>query len=126
MLRLRLIATLVIIVRLLPGQTTTPVDSIDQVYAFDYPITVTATSARQETPVTYVDLTKKDIAVRNLGQDAPLPPQVDALRGRQLRCRYRRRLHRHLDPRQRTPPAPNVHHQLASPTMTARARGCSG
>lgn len=49
----------------------TVVDTIDQVYDFDYPITVTATAARQETPVTYVDLTKKDIAVRNLGQDAP-------------------------------------------------------
>ena len=47
------------------------VDSIDQVYDFDYPVTVTATAARQETPVTYVDLTRKDIAVRNLGQDAP-------------------------------------------------------
>ena len=53
------------------GQTTAPVDSIDQVYEFDYPITVTATTARQETPVTYVDLTQKDIAVRNVGQDAP-------------------------------------------------------
>ncbi len=71
MLRLRLIATLVILVRLLPGQTTTAVDTIDRVYEFDYPITVTATSARQETPVTYVDFTKKDIAVRNVGQDAP-------------------------------------------------------
>ncbi|CAH0999324.1 Vitamin B12 transporter BtuB [Neolewinella maritima] len=73
MLRLSLITILVIFVRLVLGQTTTTtaVDTIDQVYDFDYPITVTATAARQETPVTYVDLTRKDIALRNVGQDAP-------------------------------------------------------
>ncbi|WP_168797496.1 TonB-dependent receptor [Neolewinella litorea] len=47
------------------------VDTIASVYEFDYPITVTATAARAETPVTFVNLTRKDIAVRNLGQDAP-------------------------------------------------------
>ncbi len=46
-------------------------DSIDQVYSFDKDITVTATAARRETPVTYVELTRKDIAVQNVGQDAP-------------------------------------------------------
>ncbi|WP_198664874.1 TonB-dependent receptor [Lewinella sp. IMCC34191] len=47
------------------------VDTISSVYDFDYPITVTATAARAETPVTFVNLDRKDIAVRNLGQDAP-------------------------------------------------------
>ncbi len=47
------------------------VDTISSVYDFDSPITVTATSARRETPVTYVELTRKDIAVQNVGQDAP-------------------------------------------------------
>ncbi|WP_116125083.1 TonB-dependent receptor [Lewinella sp. IMCC34183] len=47
------------------------VDTISSVYQFDYPITVTATAARAETPVTFVNLDREDIAVRNLGQDAP-------------------------------------------------------
>ena len=46
-------------------------DTISSVYDFDYPITVTATAARAETPVTFVNLDRDDIAVRNLGQDAP-------------------------------------------------------
>ena len=46
-------------------------DTISSVYDFDYPITVTATAARAETPVTFVNLDREDIAVRNLGQDAP-------------------------------------------------------
>ena len=47
------------------------VDTISSIYDFDYPITVTATAARAETPVTFVNLDREDIAVRNLGQDAP-------------------------------------------------------
>jgi iron complex outermembrane receptor protein len=46
-------------------------DTIEQVYSFDQDITVTATAARRETPVTYVNLNREEIAERNLGQDAP-------------------------------------------------------
>ena len=60
-----------LLLTLLPFLRAQTVDTIEQVYDFDYPITVTATSARRETPVTYLDLTRKDIAARNVGQDAP-------------------------------------------------------
>ncbi|MCP9236444.1 TonB-dependent receptor [Lewinella sp. JB7] len=65
MKRLTLSTSLVLLLHFLSAQV------VDTVYEIDLPIMVTATSARQETPVTYVDLTKKDIALRNVGQDAP-------------------------------------------------------
>ena len=41
------------------------------VYTFTDDVTVTATRATSETPVTYVELDREEIQARNLGQDAP-------------------------------------------------------
>ncbi|MGB3800294.1 MAG: TonB-dependent receptor, partial [Lewinella sp.] len=67
--RLLLSALALLFLPFLTAQET--VDTISSVYDFDYPITVTATAARAETPMTFVNLDREDIAVRNLGQDAP-------------------------------------------------------
>ncbi|PPK88555.1 iron complex outermembrane receptor protein [Neolewinella xylanilytica] len=69
MKRLLLSAIALLSIQFLRAQES--VDTISSVYDFDYPITVTATAARAETPVTFVNLDREDIAVRNLGQDAP-------------------------------------------------------
>jgi iron complex outermembrane receptor protein len=69
MTRFYLGAALALTLSVLTAQSSR--DTIDQVYSFDQDITVTATAARRETPVTYVDLNREQIAVRNLGQDAP-------------------------------------------------------
>ncbi|MBB4079290.1 iron complex outermembrane receptor protein [Lewinella aquimaris] len=68
MKRLSLSTLLVLVLHTLSAQV---VDTVDAIYEIELPVMVTATSARQETPVTYVDLTKKDITLRNVGQDAP-------------------------------------------------------
>ncbi|NJB86522.1 iron complex outermembrane receptor protein [Lewinella marina] len=69
MKRITLSAVALLFLQFVAAQQT--VDTISSVYDFDYPITVTATAARAETPVTFVNLTRKDLAARNLGQDAP-------------------------------------------------------